>query len=203
MQLREHELGRNNIARKEQEVINKRFAALTGTVAEPIAPSAPVGSRVSASMGVLDEQDAHAKKIEPAVLQNAIDKSSVQTASVPVLSAQSIAENIGKRPSVTDVKAPKKLVGPIEELKMMNIERFRRLSSDPKEAGIKILDKIGLLAAESPIRKIEAIRAWGQSELYQSYLSSQKAALFGTDDQSGLIQQEKQAIFELNSELNS
>ena len=65
---------------------------------------------------------------------------------------------------------PAQPVGPVEELKLMTLEDFRRLG-EPQEAAQKIYQKIDLLADESLELKAEAIKAWKASPAYQNYLT--------------------------------
>lgn len=83
------------------------------------------------------------------------------------------------RPKVQDVKFAPKLTGPFEEIQKTTLEDFRRLSKDPKEAALKIKDKIDLQAEESFDNKTKAISAWNTSEVYKVYLEMMKEALEG------------------------
>jgi len=83
------------------------------------------------------------------------------------------------RPMVQDVKFTPKLTGPFEEIQKTTLEDFRRLSKDPKEAVLKIKDKIDLQAEESFDDRTKAISAWNTSEVYKVYLEMMKEALEG------------------------
>ncbi len=83
------------------------------------------------------------------------------TADRPVLSP---------KPQLVDVKAPPKVVGPLEELRTLSLVDFRRLGSTPQEALSKIKGKIDLLGENSITRRVEAVRAWKSSVVYQQYL---------------------------------
>ena len=130
----------------------------------------------------------------------------------PRLSAASLPPTtvgVGK-PSVVDVKYAPKLVGPIEELIRMTASDFRRLSSDPKEAAMKVRDKIDLLGNESYEKKVAGIAAWKSSPINQLYVSlSQEALKTGNPAQAvsdewkaqgkeGLSVEEVKAIVGLN-----
>ncbi len=75
------------------------------------------------------------------------------------------------KPVLEDVRYQKRLVGPIDELKNMRLLDFRRLGSDTDERLDRIFDKISALEDESFQKKVEGIRAWRQSPLYQKYLA--------------------------------
>jgi len=118
------------------------------------------------------------------------------------------------RPLMVDVVAPsRRLSGPIEELQNLSLEEFRRLSSDPKEAIIKIHDKINLLEEQGIGQKILAVKAWRSSPINLLYLEISRAALLSgrvTEDvarervlanQPSLTNEEIHAINSLNGML--
>jgi len=80
------------------------------------------------------------------------------------------SEDITRRPKIIDIKTPQRLLGPVEEIRSLNLTDFRRLASSPEETIKKIKEKIELLEEESFSRKAEAIQAWKQSEINQLYL---------------------------------
>ena len=61
--------------------------------------------------------------------------------------------------------------GPVEEIKSLKLDEFRRLGASPKEATERILQKIDLLGDESIIKRSEGIKAWHDSEVYRLYLA--------------------------------
>ena len=74
------------------------------------------------------------------------------------------------KPQLADVKAPPKVVGPLDELRGLNLVDFRRLGSTAQEALQKVKGKIDLLGEMSVTRRVEAVRAWKSSLVYQQYL---------------------------------
>lgn len=82
-----------------------------------------------------------------------------------------------RKPMMTDIKAPPKTMGPIDELANLSMQEFRRLGSTPQAATEKIKSKIDLLEAESLLKKAEGIRAWQNSPVNQLYLSLGQEAL--------------------------
>ncbi len=84
-----------------------------------------------------------------------------------------------QRPKLEDVKASPKLTGPVEELRAITIVDFRRLSKEPKEACMKVKDKIDLLADQSYARRQEGIAAWTASEVVRTYLELMQDSLNG------------------------
>lgn len=112
-----------------------------------------------------------------------------------------------------DVKYIPKIMGPIEELKYLDLVNFRRLSAHPDRAVMKIREKINFLEEENFNKKIEAIKAWRLSPIYKIYLEighesiSQKAAISDVIDtrkragQEYLTPDEFDAIMDLNRSL--
>ena len=70
---------------------------------------------------------------------------------------------------VVDVKFKPKLIGPIEELRFLNLKDFRRISKDPKVVSERIKEKIQLLEEESYEKRVEGIKAFKESDLFSLY----------------------------------
>ena len=87
------------------------------------------------------------------------------------VSAPSISKTPSGKPKMEEIKFSKKLFGPVEELKEMKLEDFRRLSKDPKERAIKIKDKIDLLEEESFDKRMKGVAAWRESPVNRVYLN--------------------------------
>lgn len=83
------------------------------------------------------------------------------------------------RPVVTDIISSPKLVGPVEELRVMTLADFRALSRDPKEATLKIRDKIDLLGEQSFDMRQRGTRAWQESGANRAYLELLRCLLGG------------------------
>lgn len=79
--------------------------------------------------------------------------------------------------SMTDVRAPSVLVGPVEELRRMTVGDFRKLSTDPVEATKKIVDKLKLLETESFAKRFAGIAAFKESEVCTLYYTMSRTAL--------------------------
>lgn len=80
------------------------------------------------------------------------------------------------KPKVEEIKYTKRLFGPVEELRAMKLEDFRRLSKDADEASLKIKDKIDLLEEESFDKKMKGTAAWQESPCMHQYLNLIQAA---------------------------
>src|SRR5690606_26031994 len=83
------------------------------------------------------------------------------------------------RPLVSDVSYAPKLIGPVEELRSLTLKDFRRLSKEPKEAALKIKDKIDLLEEQSFTLKTQGVEAWQGSEVNRLYLDVLRRSLEG------------------------
>ncbi len=74
------------------------------------------------------------------------------------------------KPRIEDVKVNRRLLGPIDELRYLSVDEFRRLGDTAEERIEKIKQKISILEEESFAQKIEGIKAWRTSPVYQLYL---------------------------------
>jgi len=73
------------------------------------------------------------------------------------------------RLTMEEIKVTPKIYGPIDELRSIKIEDWKRWGT-PNEASQRIQDKINLLGDESLVKKAEGIKAWKESEVNQMYL---------------------------------
>lgn len=128
-----------------------------------IAPPPPTTSVPA----VKPTQAAKPSRPEPAP---AAPKPAPQKPKVRV-SGTSIPQKPQPRPKVEEIKYERRLFGPIEELRQMKLEDFRRLSKDPKERALKIRDKVDLLEEESFDKKMKGIAAWQESPINRLYLN--------------------------------
>lgn len=72
--------------------------------------------------------------------------------------------------SVTDVKTYPKVVGPVEELRILQLKDFRRFNPDPQKALQVVNQKLLLLKEDSYEDYIKGVNAWRQSPMYQEYV---------------------------------
>lgn len=118
-----------------------------------------------------------------------------------------------RKPIIDDVKIQASMImGPIDELRSIDIIEFRRLASDPAMAADKLKHKIMLLAEESVSKQSEGIQAFKTSPLNTMYLdignqsitSGRSVSEVITDLQThggALTQEEFNAIADLNKQL--
>jgi len=122
------------------------------------------------------------------------------------------AETAGKV-KMEDVKFVPKVMGPIDELKYMNLVNFRRLGQDPAKIAVKIKEKIRLLEDESYAQRIKGVKAWRSSPVNKLYLLMGQACVSQNKSidviieerkaagQKYLTSQEFKAIMDLNKSL--
>ncbi len=143
-----------------------------------------------------------------------VDKSIPQGAKQIPVQIKSSPGAVGKV-SMSDVKAPPRLMDAVEELRFMTLKDFRRLSPKPDEAIEKIVQKISLLEKESYTKKMAGIQAWKENEISKLYLqigqesfgkgSSMEAAIEQRKaaNQPYLTPEEFDALLELNEKLRA
>ncbi|MDG1949535.1 MAG: hypothetical protein P8J32_01780, partial [bacterium] len=82
-----------------------------------------------------------------------------------------------RKPSMQEVVFEKRLSSPTDELHQMSLVDFRRLSSDPEEAGMKVFDKVELLEDQGHMQKVAAVKAWRESPVNQMYVRLTRQAV--------------------------
>ncbi len=81
------------------------------------------------------------------------------------------------KPHVIDIKQPPQTVGPVEEIRQIDLKEFRRLGTNPGESAEKVKEKIELLEEESWEIRIDGIKAWKQCPLFALYVSIGRESL--------------------------
>ncbi|MDP2790035.1 MAG: hypothetical protein Q8O51_02815 [bacterium] len=74
------------------------------------------------------------------------------------------------REVITDVRAPSRVMGPIEVLGSLKIDDFRRLGGTPQACTLKIAEEFEVLGQDSFAQRAEGISAFRQSPAFKSYL---------------------------------
>lgn len=163
---------KDELAKNEGTLLTKKYIELTGKVPfAHIAPTAPSVSRTSVAISAHHEQLARASKIDTTKLKEAVEGAR-NSAALPRPKAM---------PSMQEVTFEKRLSGPIDELRSLNLMDFRRLSKDSFQAATKIKDKVDLMEEQGYDKKVEAIQAWRGSLLNQMYVNlTREAVLTGT-----------------------
>ncbi len=100
----------------------------------------------------------------------AVQKSSV-AAPAQEVSRRTLSGLDEQKPVLQDVTFGPSLVGPVDELRSMDLVNLRRLGSNKEEIMGELMERIGLLAEESIQKKVDGVNAWQQSPVYQMYLN--------------------------------
>ncbi len=163
------------VAAQEAQVMAKRYAEITGKA--PTELVAPTPSRPT-SVPTAQAVEQREQQIDTAKVRSAIEAAKAPEPAVrPVLSEASIPTAPSGRPKVEDIRFERKLAGPIEELRLLTLTDFRRLSKEAKQSTQKIHDKVELVSQEGYDRRIAAVRAWRESPLSQMYVALSREAL--------------------------
>ena len=93
------------------------------------------------------------------------------------------------RPTVTDVRTVRRVMGPIDELKTITVEDFRRLGTTVPMMAAKVVEKIELLADESLLKRNEGLVAWKSSPLHLLYLAVGAESLEKSMDVAHVIEE--------------
>jgi hypothetical protein len=135
-------------------------------VAVPLpAPASPVASTVEPQ-----QEPKYVPKV-PDKLRQLID------AEAPVFPLKPKAPVAPQQKKVSDIKAGPRLVGPVDELRIMTMIDFRRLSPDVSVRIQKIRSKIDIIGQDGPHEKIRAVQAVEQSEPVRLYRDLLKRSL--------------------------
>ena len=192
----------------EGEVTRYQEASMVKQEQEKGAAKEARQKKVIEKQDVAKQEEAQlAKRYEQLTgqVRNAIEQSKIPAAPKrPRVQAQA---------SMQEIAFEKRLTGPVEELRMLSLLDFRRLSSDPKQAATKVKDKVGLLEEQGYDKKIEGIKAWRESPLNKLYMGvTRDAVLKGMPvvqllserraaKEETLTDEELKMMMELNAEL--
>jgi hypothetical protein len=97
------------------------------------------------------------------------------------------------RPSVDGITGSNKLTDLASELRQMDIEAYRRLSRDPKQAEQRVIEKLETLKRESFDRWTEGVEAWRSSALQKQYLKLVTESFASGKPVADLIEEKRKA----------
>ncbi len=210
---RQRAADRSQLARDEADVLARRYTSLTGKVPkELLTPTAPTGARVSATRGAQANVQAAADRVDQEKVKRVMHSAKRPPQPVKAELSQASVTKTGK-PKVQDVAQAQRLAGPVDELANLDTISWRRLSVDPKEAAIKIKDKIDLLEGESFAKRLAGVKAWQTSPINELYLSLVQEALTSgltikdvankrtVANEPSLTEEEVKSIMQLNNQL--
>lgn len=115
------------------------------------------------------------------------------------------------RPKIEDIRHPQRLVGPVEELKILTLTDFRRLGANIEEMKENLLERFDLLREDSLTRLHEGIKAWKESEVYATYIDMGRESMESGKTIANVVLERSQANrpylsqeeFDMMSEVNS
>ena len=158
------------LAGKEEALMTKRYVEMTGKIPDAhVSPVAPTMARVSGSVSKDAALEQRTQQIDTQKVRTAIEAVKKDTTPASPVSTA--------RPSVQDVKFVKRLSGPIDELGALSLIDFRRMAKSPELATEKVSSLVQLVEDQGYEKRVEAIRAWQSSPLYQQYLSITRRAM--------------------------
>jgi len=160
---------------------------------------------------IASDQAVKETKVKPELTQPATIKAEVIKPSVR--RSKDIELTSGSKVKVEDVKYVPKIMGPIDELKFMDLVNFRRLDKDSRQATDKIKEIIDLLEEENYAKRLEGIKAWRISPVNKLYLEMGEQSIKEnkpieliieerkTKQENYLTNEEFKAIMDLNKNL--
>ncbi|GEM_PF-2718770 len=158
---------------KEEQLLARRYAELTGKA--PAQPVGAIGARATAAVSADAAISQAAKRIDADKVKTAVSATRPSAPRPPS----------GARPHMQDVRPVQRLSGPADELRLLTLADFRRLSKDPAAAATKVMDKADLLRQQGDDQWIAAVKAWRASPLNAWYVAATREALStGTDVRS-------------------
>lgn len=166
------ELAKQTLAEKEEKMMTKRYVELTGKMPDAhVSPAAPSSARVSGAVSKDAAMNTRAQSIDTAKVRTVIEATKKEK-------SFSSEGGVGsQRPSVQDVKFVKRLSGPIDELRSIALIDFRRMAKTPELAIEKMVSLVHLVEDQGYDKRVEAVRAWQSSPLYQQYLTIARNAM--------------------------
>ena len=90
-------------------------------------------------------------------------------------------------------KITTKLTGPVEEIRDLTIEDFRKLDLDPQKAAENIYNKMILLEKDSFTKKMAGIVGWRQSQIFKNYVEIGNESMEGKKSVEEIIAERQAA----------
>lgn len=116
-----------------------------------------------------EERGKIKKKTHMEAEKNPVAEEDLNLSSLPFLEKSSRESQKEDREQVEGISPQPRIYGPTDQLKSISLVDWRRWGT-PREAALKIEDKINLLAEDSLVKKAEGIKAWKESEVNRLYL---------------------------------
>jgi len=196
IQKQQQQVEREQMKQKETQLFDKRYTAVTGKVpTESMSPTVPALARATAATSIQHHLEQQASRIDTQKVKQAVEKTIPQT--------QPKIQNL--KPLVQDVQFTRRLAGPIDELRSIDLERFRRLSSDSTQAVQRIKDMLDLLEEQGYEKRVQGLQSFRASPLFKQCTTVTQQALVtgkGIEAMLGNLKRgEYDALMKLNSEI--
>ncbi len=176
---------------KGQEDLDVRYRRLVGdngAARQSAVPPSALGGQTSPNAAQA-RRPALPLEEKKEKIQSAAVKPPPPKPSLPPPKLTSVVLPPGK---VTDVRTPQKLVGPVEELKGLTLEDFRRLGT-PDEAVAKISARIDMFGKESLNKRVDGIKAWQMCEVNRTYQAITAASFSQRKNMLEILEERKTA----------
>jgi hypothetical protein len=113
----------------------------------------------------------------------------------PLIKRRFEAENLSQnqKAKIEDVKYVPRVMGPLDEIKYMDLINFRRLDREALKSAEKIKNKIDLLGEEDYVKKLEGITLWRLSPINKLYLEIGSLSISGNKPVDVIIEERKMA----------
>jgi hypothetical protein len=195
---------------KNQFVANELKPALEAEASFKKAPVASAGLWAKLFKGKSPKPDDSLGKI---ISSSSHLEAAVLAATQAATISPRPAASSETRTRMEDVRSRPKVMGPLEELRYLDLTNFRRLGNNPKEITAKIVMKIRLLEKDGYDRMVEGVQSWRQSPVNRIYVRlAQEAVAKGmtlreiiaarqADNKETLSMDEIEAIVAMNSQL--
>jgi len=89
----------------------------------------------------------------------------------PVATEQAAMAGKQAKPQIRDLKADRRLVGPVEELEFVDLINLRQLGKTPDEMLAQLKKKFDYLTEQSIVKKVEGVQAWKKSPVFRLYIA--------------------------------
>jgi len=175
-----YQLPKNDVIVKTSKLVGQPFQSLTlKTKPQSEPPAIKLTKDIKSDIKpkfVLDESLIPKDKTGTGIKQNIIKPT----------------EFIKPKPTMNDVVAEKRLMGPMDELRSMRLVDFRRLGTSTSERLQKVKNHIEELEEESFAKKVEAIQAWRSNPIYRMYVQIGSQSLMGTQTVADVIKEKQE-----------
>lgn len=114
---------------------------------------------------------------------------------MPLIKRRFEAENLSQsqKVKIEDVKYVPRVMGPLDEIKYMDLINFRRLDREPVKSAEKIKSKINLLAEEDYGKRLEGVKFWRLSPINKLYLEIGSSSISENKPVDVIIEERKMA----------